>query len=241
YMTLTHSESLDWADSATGDVRHNGLTPFGEQVVAEMNRLGMLVDLSHVTPAVMKQTLAISKAPVIFSHSSARGVADHPRNVPDDVLPLVADNGGVVMVNFYSAFVVPEGAARDVNRLDYRRQITAELVDSEDRDREVDALLARWDDAHPATRGSIHDVIDHIDHIVMLAGIDHVGLGSDYDGVSLLPQQLEDASCYPYITQALLDRGYSDQDVRQILGRNAVRALRDAEAVSRELRKRDSK
>jgi membrane dipeptidase len=229
YMTLTHSDTIDWADSATDKPRHGGLTSFGEDVVREMNRLGMLVDLSHVSPATMKHALRITKAPVIFSHSSARGVADHPRNVPDDVLPLVAENGGVIMVNFFSSFLMPEAAQRDKKRLDFRRELTNTIEDEAERNTQ----LHRWDMQHPYQAGTIQILIDHIDHLVEHAGIDHVGLGSDYDGVTILPKQLETAASYPYITQALLDRGYTEPQIRKILGENLMRVLRAAEAAAR--------
>ena len=199
YMTLTHSKSLSWADSATDEPRANGLSDFGREVIREMNRLGMMVDLSHVSPETMKQSLAVTKAPVMFSHSSARAICDHPRNVPDDVLPLVAKNGGVVMVNFFSSFIVP----------------TEQLK----KDKEA--------------RGSIHDVVDHIDHLVRVAGIDHVGIGSDFDGVSRLPEQLESVATYPLITQELLNRGYDRQSIHKILGGNVLRVLRAAEDVAK--------
>ncbi len=229
YMTLTHSDSLDWADSGTDEPRVGGLGPFGEQVVAEMNRLGMMVDISHVSPDCAKDVLAITKAPVIFSHSSAKAIADHPRNVPDDVLQLTAQNGGVVMVNFFSAFLVPETAAIDVERMAFRR---AEEKATDDQ-RKIESAMARWDKEHGrGPRGTIHILLDHIDHIVKVAGVDHVGLGSDYDGVSILPEQLADASSYPLITQGLLDRGYSEDDVRKILGGNTLRVMRAVEGAA---------
>ena len=202
YMTLTHSRSLAWADSATDKPRCGGLSEFGREVIREMNRLGMLVDLSHVSVDTMKQALAASEAPVIFSHSSARAICDHPRNVPDEVLPLVKQNGGVIMVNFFSAFIVP----------------TAQLKQN------------------PMARGTIHDVVDHIDHLVRHCGVDHVGIGSDFDGVPRLPEQLESVATYPRITQLLLDRGYSGEDIHRILGGNVLRVLRGAERVSAKLR-----
>lgn len=231
YMTLTHSDTLDWADSGTDSSRHGGLTPFGEEVVREMNRLGMLVDLSHVSPETMHDALEITKAPVIFSHSSARAVADHPRNVPDDVLRRVAKNGGVVMVNFYSAFVVPSSAARSVAWLELKRKLTEQGMGKE----EMDQQLKTWESQHSMDRGTIDDVVDHIDHIARVAGVDHVGIGSDYDGVDLIPEQLEDVATYPRITQLLLDRGYQPKDIRKILGENMLRVLRDAERVKRDL------
>lgn len=228
YMTLTHSDTLDWADSATDEPKHNGLAPFGEDVVREMNRLGMLVDISHVSPDVMKHAIRISKAPVIFSHSSARAIADHPRNVPDDVLKLTAANGGVVMVNFYPGFVVPSAAERAKLAIPVLKELRAKHGgDSE----KIRAEMRTWAARHPIDNGSIHIVLDHIEHIARVAGVDHVGIGSDYDGIESVPAQLEDVSTYPRITQGLLDRGYSDADIRKILGGNLLRAMRKAEQV----------
>jgi membrane dipeptidase len=236
YMTLTHSDSLEWADSGTDEPKAGGLSPFGEDVVREMNRLGMMVDISHVSPEAMKDALRVTEAPVIFSHSSARGVADHPRNVPDDVLKLTAENGGVVMVNFFSAFIVPETAKRDVERMAFRRAEEKKLDKGEEED--VEAAMRRWDAEHGrGERGTIHTLIDHIEHIIDVAGVDHVGIGSDYDGVTMLPTQLEDASSYPYITQALLDRGHSAEDIRKILGGNMMRVMRGTEETAKRLAK----
>lgn len=229
YMTLTHSKGLDWADSCTDEPRHGGLTKFGEDVVREMNRLGMMVDLSHVSPDTMRDALRVTKAPVIFSHSSARAIADHPRNVPDDVLRLVQENGGVVMVNFYSAFIVPEAAEIDARRY----ELLAELEAKYDDQAKIDSEMSAWRRARPIPRGTIHTLIDHIDHIAKVAGVESVGLGSDYDGVPVLPKQLEDVSSYPLITQALLDRGYSDEQIRMILGKNLLRVMRAVEQVAK--------
>ncbi|MFV2066964.1 MAG: dipeptidase [Pirellulales bacterium] len=234
YMTLTHSKTLAWADSATDAAKHDGLSPFGEEVVREMNRLGMLVDLSHVSVATMRDALRVSQAPVIFSHSAARALADHPRNVPDEILRRTAAQGGVVMVNFYSGFVVPEAARISAERYGVFDRFRKEFPDQA----ETQRAMARWEAAHPMPAGTIHDVVDHIDHMVQVAGIDHVGLGGDYDGVSQLPTQLEDVSCYPYITQALLDRDYTEPQIRKILGENALRVLDAAEQVASKLRKR---
>lgn len=231
YMTLTHSDTLDWADSATDDPKHGGLSAFGEEVVREMNRLGMLVDLSHVSPETMKDALRVSRAPIIFSHSSARAVADHARNVPDDVLRLTAKNGGVVMVNFFSGFVEPESARRMAKMFDANRELRVKFPD----DVEYEKEKTRWRARNPILPGTIHDVIDHIDHIVRVAGIDHVGIGSDYDGVSMLPKQLEDVSTYPLITQALLTRGYTSEETHQIMSGNILRVMREAERVAKEL------
>ncbi|MCA9035443.1 MAG: dipeptidase [Planctomycetaceae bacterium] len=202
YMTLTHSKSLEWADSATDDPRANGLSDFGLAVIAEMNKLGMVIDLSHVSPETMKQALKASKAPVMFSHSSARAITDHPRNVPDDVLKLTAANGGVVMVNFFSRFVIPTD------------------------------LAVRDEEAH----GTIHDVVDHIEHIIRIAGEDHVGLGSDFDGVPRLPDQLESVATYPRISQELVNRGYNARQIQKLLGGNMMRVLKRAEEVAVQLK-----
>jgi membrane dipeptidase len=231
YMTLTHSDTLSWADSATDQERHGGLTPFGEQVIQEMNRLGMMVDISHVSIATMHHAMRVSEAPIIFSHSSARAIADHPRNVPDEVLRMLPQDGGLVMVNFFSGFVVPAAADNYGQQLALER----ELKQQHDDQQRVDRELRRWRALHPMPRGTIHSLLDHIDHIVKVAGIDHVGIGSDYDGVSVLPTQLEDVSTYPYITQGLLDRGYSEEDIRKILGTNLLRVMRDVERVAKEL------
>lgn len=228
YMTLTHSDTLDWADSATDEPKHGGLAPFGEEVVREMNRLGMLVDISHVSPDTMKDALRITKAPVIASHSSAYAIAQHPRNVPDDVLVLLKQNGGVVMVNFFSGFVVPESARRMNHMFEARRELRVKYPD----DKEYERALALWRKENPIEAGTIHILIDHIDHIVKTAGIDHVGLGSDFDGITTSPAQLEDVSCYPYITQELLNRGYKAGEIHQILGRNVLRVLRQAEQAA---------
>ena len=232
YLTLTHSETIEWADSATDEARHGGLTPFGEEVVREMNRLGMLVDISHVSADTMRDVLRVSRSPVIASHSSAYAIAAHPRNIPDDVLRLIASNGAVVMVNFYSGFVEPEAARRMENMF----QVNRELRERYPNDAQFKEAKRKWRSENPIPRGTIHTVVDHIDHIVMTAGIDHVGLGSDYDGVTMLPLQLEDVSCFPYITQELLNRGYSQDAIHKVLGGNLLRALGQTEGVSRRLR-----
>ncbi len=229
YMTLTHTETLDWADSATDEAKNHGLSPFGEQVIAEMNRLGMLVDLSHVSAETMKHVLRVTKAPVIFSHSSAYALTQHARNVPDDVLKLVAINGGVVMVNFYSGFITPEGgrAAREVFRAarEFRKKYP--------NDKDFETAMEQWDREHPVPRGTVHDVVDHIEHIIKVAGIDHVGLGSDFDGISMAPRQLDDVSCYPNLTQELLNRGYQREQIHKILGGNLLRVFRVVEDAAK--------
>lgn len=200
-MTLTHSKNLDWADACTDEAKVGGLNAFGEEVIREMNKLGMLVDISHVSAECMRKTLKVTKAPVIYSHSSARAVCDHVRNVPDDVLKLTAENGGVVMVNFYSGFVVPK------EKLDVNRR----------------------------AKGDFRIVVDHIDHIVKVAGIDHVGMGGDYDGIPHLPYGLEDVSTYPKLTQEMLNRGYTEEQIHKVLGGNVMRAFREAEEVAKKL------
>lgn len=231
YMTLTHADSLDWADSATDQPKAQGLSPFGKQVIEQMNRLGMMVDISHVSPETMHAVLDITKAPVIFSHSSARAVADSPRNVPDDVLKRIKEEDGVVMVNYFSAFVVPE--AVEIYHEGLRRQ--RELSEKHE-PAEVSRMMTRWRRANPMPPGDIHDVLDHIDHLAKIAGWQHVGIGSDYDGVSLLPKGLEDVSTYPYITQGLLDRGYTEEQITGILGENLLRVMGQVEQVGAELR-----
>ncbi|QDT92424.1 dipeptidase [Gimesia algae] len=231
YMTLTHSDSLDWADSATDTAISDGLSPFGEEVVRTMNQLGMLVDISHVSPATMDDVLRVSKAPIIASHSSARAIADHPRNVPDEILVKLKENGGVVMVNYFSGFVVPESAKQMTEMFNVRRELKQKYPNETDYNREYN----RWKSSHKMKPGTIHDVVDHIDHIVKIAGVDHIGIGSDFDGVSTLPAQLEDVSTYPLVTQALLDRGYTEQQIKQIMGQNLMRVLRKAEQVAKQL------
>ncbi len=230
YMTLTHSKTLDWADSCSDQAKCNGLSAFGEQVVWEMNRLGMLVDISHVSDDCMRHTLRISKAPVIFSHSSARSVADHPRNVPDDVLKLTKANGGVVMINFFNDYVNAIDAERAAARSAVREELQMRLPDDPEK---VNAELRKWDVSHPRSHScTVHDVIDHIEHVIELAGVDHVGLGSDFDGVPVVPNQLEDVSTYPVITQGLLNRGYEESEIKKILGENVLRVFRQAESVA---------
>jgi len=231
YMTLTHSDSLDWADSATDVAKNKGLSPFGEEVVLTMNHLGMLVDISHVSPETMDDVLRVSQAPIIASHSSARAIADHVRNVPDDILLKVKQNGGVVMVNYFSGFVVPESAKLMTEMFQVRRELKQKFPKDSDFNREYN----RWKSSRKMKPGTIHDVVDHIDHIVKVAGVAHVGIGSDFDGVSTLPTQLEDVATYPLITQALLDRGYTDLQIKKIMGGNLMRALREAERVSKRL------
>jgi membrane dipeptidase len=227
-MTLTHSQTLDWADSATDTPKNHGLSEFGRNVVREMNRLGMMVDLSHVSTDVMRQAMEISTAPVIFSHSSAYALAPHVRNVPDDILKRLPHNGGVVLVNFYPGFLTPEGARASRDMFAAYRRMQEQIHDR----RELERAIDQWKAEHPMPRGNVHTVVDHIEHIIRVAGIDHVGLGSDFDGISATPEQLEDVSKYPYITQELLNRGYTEEQIRKILGGNLLRVMRAVEAKS---------
>src|SRR6476660_9831261 len=228
YMTLTLSDTLAWADAATDKSQHEGLNAFGEEVVREMNRLGMLVDLSHVSDETMKDAIRITKAPIIYSHSSARAIAAHPRNVPDDVLQLVKQNGGIVMINFFPGFVVPRSAEIMAKMFDKRRELRAQFPNEADFQREN----TRWERQSDYPSGRIHDVIDHIDHIAKLIGVDYIGLGSDFDGITKTPEQLEDVSTYPLITQELLNRGYKGAHIHKIMSGNIRRVMRAAETVA---------
>ncbi len=232
YMTLTHSDSLDWADACSDEAKCHGLSDFGREVVREMNRLGMLVDISHVSQETMQAAMDTSTAPIIFSHSSARAIANHPRNVPDEILKQLPSDGGVVMVNFYSGFVVPESAENTRTMFERRRALKAQYGDNEEM---IKKELAIFDLKHPTYPGSAQHVADHIDHIVKIAGIDHVGIGSDYDGISQTPKQLEDVSTYPVLTQVLLDRGYSEVDIHKFMSGNILRVMKQAEAEARRL------
>jgi membrane dipeptidase len=231
YMTLTHSDTLAWADSATDKGKSEGLSPFGEEIVREMNRLGMLVDLSHVSDDTMRDALAVSKAPIIYSHSSARAIAKHPRNVPDDILKLVKENGGVVMVNFFPGFVVPKSAEIMAQMFDKTRELRAKFPNEADYLRE----RRRWEAQNPYPTGTIHDVVGHIEHIARVAGKDHVGIGSDYDGITKVPTQLEDVSTYPLITQELLNRGWKADEIGKLMSGNILRVMREAEQVAAKL------
>jgi membrane dipeptidase len=232
YMTLTHSKNVPWADSSTDTPEHGGLTPFGEEVVREMNRLGMLVDMSHVSPDTMADVLRVTQAPIIFSHSSARALCDHPRNVPDAILKMLPKNGGVVMASFVPGFTTPEAAAWD--RAQETEQARLEALTPKD-EAAVKAGLAAWLAAHPRPKVTVAQVADHIDHVRKLAGIDHVGYGSDFDGITWTPTGLEDVSTFPALTAELLRRGYSDDEVKRVLGLNLLRVMRAAEATAARL------
>jgi membrane dipeptidase len=231
YMTLTHFKNNEWADSATDDPKHHGLNDFGRTVVREMNRLGMLVDLSHVSEETMRDVLEVTKAPVIFSHSGARAVDDHPRNVSDDVLKLLVANGGVVMVNFYSGYVSDEV-----------RKWSAELAAEEARlgslyvgqPEQREAAMKQWLAAHPSPGATIAQVADHVDHVAKVAGYDHVGIGADLDGIPYTdaPAGMNSVSGYPLLFAELIRRGWSDQNLGKLAGGNVLRAMRRAEAVA---------
>ena len=229
YLTLTHGRNVPWADSATDEPKLQGLSAFGEEIVREMNRLGMLVDLSHVSPDTMADAIRVSQAPVIFSHSNARAVCDVARNVPDDILRQLAKNGGIVMATFVPGFVAPEAA-------EYYRRATAEnqrlRTQYPDDPAAQKKALDAWTAANPAPRATLAQVADHVDHIRKVAGIDHIGLGGDFDGITSVVQGLEDVGTYPALVAELLRRGYSDEDVKKITSGNILRVMRQAEAVA---------
>ena len=235
YLTLTHSRTIEWADSATDDPRHGGLTPFGEQVVLELNRLGMLVDLAHVSEDTMRDALRVSKAPVIFSHSSARALDDHPRNVSDKVLRLVADNGGVVMVNFALPYISDAYRRWQADETAERARLNTPPFGGLyiGQPEKAAVAMATWNKSHPAPKVILAEVADHIEHIAKVAGVDHVGIGSDFDGVGeLLPEGLGDVSSYPALLAELMRRGWSDRDIAKLAGENVLRAMTQAERVS---------
>ncbi|HXZ59333.1 MAG TPA: dipeptidase [Steroidobacteraceae bacterium] len=238
YMTLTHSSNTAWADSATDNPAHHGLTPFGKEVVREMNRLGMLVDLSHVSAETMRAALAASEAPVIYSHSSARALVDHPRDVPDDVLQLVAANGGVVMVNFFPGYVSEARRRWDADRAAEQARYNSPpfgglYIGQPER---AKVALGEWERAHPKPAVGISDVADHIEYVRKVAGVDHVGVGSDFDGIPEGPLGLDGVDKYPALLLELAHRGWSDADLAKVAGGNALRALARAEEVSARLR-----
>jgi membrane dipeptidase len=237
YMTLTHTKNNDWADSSGDKPQHHGLTPFGEKVVLEMNRLGMLVDLSHVSDDTMRAALKMSKAPVIFSHSSARAVCNHPRNVPDDILKMTAEKGGVVMVCFMPGFVVHRESA-DLDAWEKENERLKKVFSNDSA--KVEQGIAEWRKAHPEPRrGTISDVANHIDHIRKVAGIDYIGLGSDFDGFRGGIEGLDDVSGYPALLEELLRRGYSKEYLKKIAGLNILRVLKSAEKVAADMQREE--
>ena len=234
YMTLTHNVTLDWADAALDEPKHGGLTPFGKEVVREMNRLGMLVDLAHVSPGTMSAALDVSEAPVIFSHSGARALVDHPRNVPDSILARLPKNGGIVMVPFVNGFVSAKVRAHDVAEAEAAKDAAKKFPnDSAAVEREMSA----WRGAHPPLRASIGDVADHIEHVRDIAGVDHVGIGSDFDGIDDVIPGLENVSKFPSLLAELARRGWSDADLRKVAGANFIRVFTQAEVVSARVEK----
>jgi membrane dipeptidase len=235
YMTLTHNVTLDWADAALDSARHNGLTPFGDSVVREMNRLGMLVDLAHVSAATMSDALNVSQAPVIFSHSAARGLVDVPRNVPDSILRRVTANGGIVMVPFVTGFVSPAVMLYDQSTRPVMKDLQAKYGnDTAGITREIN----QWRAAHPEPRATLSQVADQIEYVRKVAGVDHVGIGGDFDGITEVVQGLEDVSTYPALFAELARRGWSDGDLRKLAGENFLRVFAQAEAVARRLQKK---
>ncbi|MFI6413833.1 dipeptidase [Streptomyces sp. NPDC050585] len=232
YMTLTHNDNIAWADSATDVPRVGGLSAFGREVVREMNRLGMLVDLSHVAATTMRDALDTSEAPVIFSHSSSRAVCDHPRNIPDDVLERLPANGGVAMATFVPKFILPE-AVEWTARAD--ENLRAHGFHHLDTSPEAMRLHAAFEEAHPRPVATAATVADHLDHMREAAGIDHIGIGGDFDGTAFTPEGLDDVSGYPNLIAELLARGWSRTDLAKLTWHNAVRVLRDAEAVARDV------
>jgi membrane dipeptidase len=233
YMTLTHNVTLDWADAALDTARHGGLTEFGREVVREMNRLGMLVDLSHVSPGTMSDALDVTESPVIFSHSAARALTDHPRNVPDSILARLKKNGGVVMVTFVPAFVSPDAAAWDFAAQKESNRLKATVSDTAEQQR----LMDQWKTAHPQPRATLKQVADHVEHVRDVAGIDHVGIGSDFDGIESVPEGLEDSSKFPQLFAELIRRGWSDGDLKKLAGENLLRVFHSAEATAARLQK----
>ncbi len=237
YMTLTHSLTTDWADSATDKPQHQGLTKFGVAVVHEMNRLGMLVDLSHVSPDTMRDALRVTRAPVIFSHSSARALVDYPRDVPDDVLRLVKKNHGVVMVNFYPDFVSDAVNRWVAERAGVRARLHTRYVGQPDR---IKAGMEKWLHDHPRPKATIAMVADHIEHIRKVAGIQSVGIGSDFDGIGTTPVGLDGVDKYPALFKELARRGWSDEDLADLAGRNLLRVMHQAEKVAKHLQATES-
>ncbi|OEV05448.1 dipeptidase [Streptomyces oceani] len=229
YLTLTHNDTIDWADSATDEPRHDGLSRFGEEVVREMNRVGMLVDLSHVAASTMRDALRVTEAPVLFSHSSARAVCDHPRNIPDDVLARLPVNGGVAMATFVPKFVLPEAIAWNAAADEHMRAHGLHPLDGTE---EGVRLQRAYEAEHPRPRATVATVADHLDHMREVAGVDHLGIGGDYDGVRFTPDGLEDVAGYPNLIAELLDRRWSRADLAKLTWQNAVRVLGDAESVA---------
>ncbi len=236
YMTLTHGGNTAWADSATQEPQHHGLTRFGEEVVREMNRMGMMVDISHVSDDTMRAAIRVSEAPVIYSHSSARAIADHPRNVPDDILAQIPKNGGIVMVNIFPGFVNAKAAKQAAGALEKEREFKAKYPDDP---KKASAAYLEWLTNLMTTMepGTLSEIADHFDHIIKVAGVDHVGYGADFGSLPNHPKGFEDVSKYPYLTAELLRRGYTDEQVKKIIGGNFLRVMRQVEQVSARLKR----
>ncbi|WP_340104729.1 dipeptidase [Rhodohalobacter sp. 8-1] len=232
YMTITHGRTLDWADAAGDEPQHGGLTEFGEEVIREMNRLGMMVDLSHVTPETMKDAIEISEAPVMFSHSNARAISGHPRNVPDDVLRMLPEEDGIVMVTFVESFTSEELRQWYAERNAYREKIESLYPGQPD---SISTKTDAWISENEQPKSTLEQVADHIDHIKNVVGVDYIGIGGDYDGVSSLPLGLEDVSTYPALFAELLSRGYTEDELEKIAGLNMLRVMRGMEEVSERL------
>jgi membrane dipeptidase len=232
YMTITHTANTPWADAATDTPKNHGVNSFGEEVFREMNRLGMLIDLSHVSPDTMAAALRVSQAPVIFSHSSAKALTNVPRDVPDDILRELAKNGGVIMITFVPGFVSQEVADYNAREDAERARLKPALASDDAVSKQIEDV---WRKANPRPRATIRQVADHVDHVKQVAGIDHIGLGGDFDGITAVVQGLEDTSKYPNLIAELIRRGYSDADVKKIAGENILRALRGAEATAKRL------
>jgi len=225
YMTLTHNETHDWADAGYDEARHKGLSSFGKKVVSEMNRMGMLVDVSHASDDTVRDALKVSKAPIIASHSSVRSLCNVVRNLPDDLIRGIAKEGGLVMINFFPLFIVQEGAEVEQRYIRKYNEFKEKYTNPE----AFNEAMSNWEkEQPPMPRCSVNDLVDHIEHIIEVAGPDHVGLGSDYDGIYFGPDEMPDASGFPYITQVLLNRGYVEEDIRKILGENFMRVLNNA-------------
>lgn len=236
YMTLTHSRDTDWADSATDKPEHHGLTKFGRAVVHEMNRLGMLVDLSHVSPDTMRDAIKVSKAPVMFSHSSARALVDFPRDVPDDVLRMVKQNHGIVMVNFYPPFVSQAVNDWNAERAGISKLLHTQYVGQPDR---IKAGMDEWKKQHPLPKATLSQVADHIEHVRKVAGVESVGIGSDFDGIESTPEGLDGVDKYPALFKELARRGWTDDELADLAGRNMLRVMHQAEKVAKQLQAKE--
>jgi membrane dipeptidase len=235
YLTLTHTRNTSWADAAGDLPAHHGLTPFGEQVVREMNRLGMMVDLAHVADDTMRAALRVSQAPIIFSHASARALCDHPRNVPEDVLAQVRANGGLVMVCFLPGYLTPDNAKHFIAATAEKERLLALYPADPNR---AEREMEQWRQAHPSPPATLADVAAHIEHVRQVAGIDHVGLGSDFEGFHGSVEGLEDVSKYPALLAELMRRGYSAEDIKKVAGLNLLRVFRQVEEVAAQQRAR---